>query len=491
MNKQRTNELTNNEPTRSYAPVIGLEVHVELNTKTKMFCSCSADYFGKAPNTHTCPVCLGLPGALPFANKEALKKCIQIGLALNCKITENSLFERKNYFYPDLAKGFQISQLRWPLCVGGEIEVESENGEKKMIRINRVHQEEDTAKLMHQLGNSKAQDTSNNENITGIDFNRSGVPLAEIVTEPDFTDSSQIRDYAKKLQQIFRYLGVSNADMEKGDMRLEANVSVRKVEGAEIASEGAPRNDAAGLSLRDDAKFELPNYRVELKNINSFRFMVAAVEYEIKRQIELYESGKENELRQETRGWNEEKKETYLQRSKEEANDYRYFPEPDLPALYFDKASVDFIAANQPELPQAKIKKYISEFDISRKVAETIVSDQLMAELFDGAVHLGNEEKVNPKDIANFIANNKIDPVKISPDEIVASVKEKSSGRIDDEGQIEKIAAEVIAENEQSVSAYKSGKESAIQALIGGIMRKTQGKADAGKAKEILEKLLK
>src|SRR3989344_5759455 len=228
-----------------YEPVMGLEVHVELNTKTKMFCSCSADYFGAEPNTHTCPVCLGLPGALPYINEEAINKCIQIGLALGCKVSDKSLFERKNYFYPDLPKGFQISQYRWPLCIGGKLDLD--NG--KIIRVNRAHQEEDTGKLTH-TGEE-----------TLIDFNRSGVPLVEIVTEPDFRSSDEVRDYAKKLQQIVRYLGVSNADMERGDMRLEANISVRPV-----------------------GQTELPSFRIELKNINSFRFMVAAVEYEIKRQ---------------------------------------------------------------------------------------------------------------------------------------------------------------------------------------------------------------
>lgn len=438
----------------NHKPVIGLEVHVELNTKSKMFCACSADYFGKAPNTHTCPVCLGLPGALPYTNKEALKKCIKIGLALNCSISEDSLFERKNYFYPDLAKGFQISQLRWPLCIGGWIEVESETGEKSKIRINRVHQEEDTGKLTH----------SGSETL--IDFNRSGVPLVEIVTEPDFTDSSQIRDYAKKLQQIFRYLGVSNADMEKGDMRLEANISVR--------SEG---------------QTELPPYRVELKNINSFRFMVAAVEYEIKRQIRAIEAGEK--LHQETRGWNEDKKETYLQRSKEEANDYRYFPEPDLPRIKNDQSGISEIRASLPELPEQRIKKYLKEYGLSETVAKTLVSDESLAELFDGAVKLGLEENVSAKEIANYLANQKIDSLKISPDEIVQAVKEKKSGKIEDEGELEKIAQEVIKENEKSVSDYKSGKESAIMALVGGVMRKTQGKAEASVTRKILEELLR
>ncbi|MBI2593294.1 Asp-tRNA(Asn)/Glu-tRNA(Gln) amidotransferase subunit GatB [Candidatus Daviesbacteria bacterium] len=450
-----------------YKPVIGLEVHVELNTKSKMFCSCSADYFGKAPNTHTCPVCLGLPGALPYANKEAIRKCIQIGLALNCTISEDSLFERKNYFYPDLAKGFQISQLRWPLCVGGEIEVESDFGEKSLIRINRVHQEEDTGKLSHLGG------------VTLIDFNRSGVPLVEIVTEPDFTDSSQIRDYAKKLQQIFRYLGVSNADMEKGDMRLEANVSVR-----EVKSEEGRGTD-----------FELPNYRVELKNINSFRFIVAAVEFEIKRQINALEAGEK--LHQETRGWDEDKKETYLQRSKEEANDYRYFPEPDLPGIKNQELRIKEIQDGLPELPSARIKKYIDQYGISKTTAETLVADESLAELFDGAVKLGLEENVPVKEVANYLVNSptlashlKGGKLNISPDEIVQAVKEKKSGKIEDEGELEKIAQEVISENEKSVNDYKSGKESAIMALVGGVMRKTSGKANAIRVKQILERLL-
>lgn len=438
----------------TYKPVIGLEVHVELNTRSKMFCSCSADYFGKAPNTHTCPVCLGLPGALPYTNGEALKKCIQIGLALNCSITEDSLFERKNYFYPDLAKGFQISQLRWPLCTGGWIEVESDLGEKSKIRINRVHQEEDTGKLTH----------SGNETL--IDFNRSGVPLVEIVTEPDFTDSSQVRDYAKKLQQIFRYLGVSSADMEKGDMRLEANISVRP-----------------------EGQTELPPYRVELKNINSFRFMVAAVEYEIKRQIKALEVGEK--LTQETRGWDEAKRQTFLQRSKEEANDYRYFPEPDLPGIKYQVLSIKQIQESLPELPMKKIERYIADYGISETTAETLVGEETLAELFDGAVKLGTEENVPAKDIANYLANQKLDPARISPDEIIESIKDKRSGKIDDEGALSKIAEEVIKENEKSVADYKSGKESAIQALIGGMMRKTQGKADPGKTKSVLESLLK
>src|SRR3990167_9327380 len=291
----------------TWETVIGIEVHVELNTKTKMFCRCSADYFGKAPNTHTCPVCLGLPGALPYTNEEAIKKCIQIGLALGCSVNDQSYFERKNYFYPDLVKGYQISQLVKPLNINGNLTLD--NG--KTIRINRAHQEEDTGKLSHIGG------------VTLIDFNRSGVPLVEIVTEPDFRSAEEVREYAKKLQQIFRHIGVSNADMERGDMRLEANVSVRPV-----------------------GQTELAPYRVELKNINSFRFMVAAIEFEVARQLEALEKGEK--LTQETRGWNENKKETYLQRSKEEAHDYRYFPEPDLPELRVDTSDVEHIKSQMP-----------------------------------------------------------------------------------------------------------------------------------------------
>ncbi|OGE43791.1 aspartyl/glutamyl-tRNA amidotransferase subunit B, partial [Candidatus Daviesbacteria bacterium RIFCSPHIGHO2_12_FULL_38_25] len=334
----------------NYEPVIGMEVHVELNTKSKMFCRCSADYFGKEPNTHVCPVCLGLPGALPVPNKKALEYCMMIGLALGCKISEKSLFERKNYFYPDLPKGYQISQYRWPLCVDGWIEIAG-----RKIRINRAHQEEDTGKLNHR-GNE-----------TMIDFNRSGVPLVEIVTEPDFRGVEEVRDYAKKLQQLFRYLGVSNADMEKGDMRLEANVSVRPelVEG-------------------------LPNYRVELKNINSFRFMVAAIEYEIKRQISELEAGKK--LTQETRGWNEQKKETYLQRSKEEAHDYRYFPEPDIPEISLQSSAIR-LQQQMPELPWDKLARFQKQYGLTKQQAEILTESRELADFYEETVRDGADIK--------------------------------------------------------------------------------------------------
>jgi len=433
----------------NYQPVVGLEVHVELNTKSKMFCRCSADYFGKEPNTHTCPVCLGLPGALPYINEQAIDDCIKIGLALNCQVAEKSLFERKNYFYPDLPKGYQISQYRWPLCVSGHLTLD--NGH--LIRINRAHQEEDTGKLTH-TGRE-----------TLIDFNRSGVPLVEIVTEPDFTDLVQVKDYAKKLQQLFRYLEVSNADMERGDMRLEANISIRE-KGSE----------------------KLPNYRVELKNINSFRFMVAAVEYEIKRQIEELERGRI--LTQETRGWDEDKKCTYLQRSKEEAHDYRYFPEPDLPELILETKKIDEIKNSLPSLPWDKAKKYQEEFGIKKSDAEIISEDKKLAEFYETAVEHGEKHDVSAQDIANYIVNKRLDIESLLPTQIVEDIKGKRVGIIHGVEELERLAKEIILENVKAVEDFKKGKEAALQVLIGAMMKKTAGKADAGKVKNILTFLL-
>ena len=439
---------------QKYEPVIGLEMHVELNTKSKMFCRCSADYFGREPNTHTCPICLGLPGALPYINKVAIEDCIKIGLALNCTVSEKSLFERKNYFYPDLPKGYQISQYRWPLCVNGWIEVDDGDGNKRKIRINRVHQEEDTGKLTHSGG------------VTLIDFNRSGVPLVEIVTEPDFHDVDTVRNYAKKLQRLFRYLGVSNADMERGDMRLEANVSVRPV-----------------------GQKELPGYRVELKNINSFRFMVAAIEYEIKRQIKELEEGWT--LKQETRGWDEDKKSTYLQRSKEEAHDYRYFPEPDLPEIRMKSDEIGKIRKSLPELSWDKQNRFIEEYGVKKSDAEILTELTELAEFFEVTVEHGKKHGVDAKAVANYIVNKKPNISVVLPTQIIEELKGKKVGVIENMGELGELADEVISENPAMVGVYKKGKVTVIQVLIGAIMRKTGGKVNPNKIREILKEKLR
>lgn len=433
----------------NWEPVIGLEVHVELNTETKMFCRCSAAYFGQKPNTHTCPVCLGLPGGIPQTNIEAIKKCIKIGLALGCTVSEESLFERKNYFYPDLTKGYQISQYRWPLCINGQTEVSDKDGKKTKIRINRAHQEEDTGKLSH------------HGRETLIDFNRSGVPLVEIVTEPDFTDTTQIKDYAKKLQNIFQTLGVSSADMEKGDMRLEANISVR-----------------------EKGQKELPPYRVELKNINSFRFMSQAVEFEIKRQIKALELGEK--LHQETRGWNEDKKITFLQRSKEEANDYRYFPEPDLPAIFQDRADVEKIRSSLGELPEERMKKYIS-WGMSEKSANTISNSFQRSVLFESAI--GTLNKGDRGAFGDFFANQ---PEREAENLLKKYQDQKQSKfeQISAPDELENAIEAVLEENPKILKDFRSGNQNAIQALIGSVMKNTKGKANPQAVKEILLKKL-
>ncbi len=430
-----------------YTPVIGLEIHVELNTKTKMFCSCSADYFGKEPNTHICPVCLGLPGALPFANKEALEKCLMIGLALNCKISKDSYFERKNYFYPDLPKGYQISQYRKPLCIGGSLALHHSGG--KLIRVNRVHMEEDTGKLSHLGG------------VTQIDFNRSGVPLVEMVTEPDFKNVDEVVEFAKTFQQIVRDLGASNADMERGDLRLEANVSLREIQ-----------------------KDNLPDYRIELKNINSFRFMQNAVEYEIERQRRLLEQGVP--LYKETRGWSEEKKESYLQRSKEDAHDYRYFPEPDIPAISFSDSDIERIKAKTPELFSSKSKRLETEYGLASETAKTLVK-QGMTGYFEEAVKEGGG--LDPKAIANAIVNKR-QSTELSPGEFTGKLREVTGKQETSMGDLEIAVLSVIKHNEKAVGDYKNGKESVIQFLVGEIMRETKGKAVIDKVlKILLEKL--
>ncbi len=433
-------------------PIIGLEVHVELKTKSKMFCGCSADYFGKEPNSHTCPVCLGLPGALPVPNKKALEWCIKIALALNCKINEFSKFDRKNYFYPDLAKGYQISQYDLPFGYEGFVELA--NG--KRIGITRVHMEEDTGKLNHQ--------EIDGEKVSLIDFNRSGLPLVEMVTEPDFNDALEVKEYLQKLQQIIRFLEVSDADMEKGEMRLEPNIS-----------------------LSTDPK-KLPPYKVEVKNINSFKFVEKAINYEIKRHEEILETGKNPA--QETRGWDENRQKTFSQRVKEDAHDYRYFPEPDIPPIITSKEQILKLKHDMTELPAELLARFQKNYLLSMYDAEILTRERQLADYFEEAVKVGKEHKVTPKDIANTIINKKIDIERILPAALIKSlVSAKQTVHID-EGELEKVIKEVIANNGKAVQEYKSGKENVIMFLLGQTMKKLGKKVDTNLIKEEIKKAL-
>lgn len=424
-----------------YTPVIGLEVHVELKTKSKMFCSCSASYFSKEPNTHTCPVCLGLPGALPVANKTAIEWCLMIGMALNCKISLVSKFDRKNYFYPDLAKGYQISQYDEPFCLGGYVELST----GKRIGVTRVHMEEDTAKLTHQ-GNASL-----------IDFNRSGVPLVEIVTEPDFENATEVVEYLKKLQQIVRYLDVSNADMEKGDMRLEPNIS-----------------------LRPEGQKELPKYKVEVKNINSFRFVEKAIKFEIERQAKILDEGKIPA--QETRGWDEKKNGTVSQRLKEEANDYRYFPEPDIPPVRWTESQISNFKSQMPELPDVKIERFKKKYDLSNYDAEILTRDIETALYFENAINAAGS--VEKKMIANWIINKKVDTKKTSPQDLIKQIANATQTVAIDENELESVIKMILEENPKAVVDYKSGKETVIMFLLGQVMRKIGKKINAQMVKE-------
>lgn len=448
-----------NKPT--YTPIIGLEVHVELKTKSKMFCGCSADYFGKEPNTHTCPVCLGMPGALPVPNKKAIDWCVLIALALHCKINKFSKFDRKNYYYPDLAKGYQISQYDLPFGYNGQISLK--NG--KTIRIRRVHMEEDTGKLSHQK--------IDGEYVSLIDFNRSGVPLVEIVTEPDFNDAAEVKEYLQNLQQIVRYLDVSNADMEKGDMRLEPNISL-----------------ADNLNLTSQiTEDQLPKYKVEVKNINSFRFVERAVQYEIKRQTEILEKGQIP--RQETRGWDEDKGLTFSQRAKEEANDYRYFPEPDIPPIRFTDEQISSLKSRMPELRDEKIDRFVKLFGIPEYDADILTRDKEAATYFEKAVEIGKEKNVTAKQLANYIINKKIDTTSLSPEKLVADVTSSTQVAEVDEKELQGIIETVLKDNPKAVDDYKRGKESVIMFLVGQVMKSVGKKIDAMKVKTLLQQAMK
>ena len=466
--------------TNYYQPIIGLEVHVELKTNSKMFCGCSADYFGQKPNTHCCPVCLGFPGALPVPNKKAVEWCIKIGLALNCTIPKNSKFDRKNYFYPDLPKGYQISQYDMPLAVNGRLKLKTQNSklkteEEKNIEIRRVHLEEDTGKLLHQK--------IDGENVTLIDFNRGGVPLVEIVTEPCIHSAKEAKEYLQKLQLIIRYLGVSDCDMEKGTMRMEPNISL-KVQSAKckVPASTAKRGEQS-QNLKLKVNEELPDYKVEVKNINSFKFVEKAIEYEIERQKELLEKGEK--VAQETRGWDSKKGVTYSQRSKEEAKDYRYFPEPDIPPMTFTDEDINKIRGKITESPEEKAKRLISDYQISEVDAKTLITDRQKGYLLEGMLKANKDKNISAKEIINFIINKKVE-AKTTPLEILEKIKASKTGIISDNNQLVSVIDEVIKENENAVKDFKNGKENALGFLIGMIMRKTKGKANAALGRKLL-----
>lgn len=440
-----------------YETIVGLEIHVELSTKTKMFCRCAVPSLSDKPNTRTCPICLGLPGALPFPNKKAIESCIQIGLALNCSINLDSFFERKNYFYPDLAKGFQTSQYLHPFGEKGYLDIKV-NGITKRIGITRVHMEEDTGKLTHE--------TVDNKEVSLIDFNRSGVPLVEIVTEPDIRSGEEAKIFLSELQKIIRYLGVSDADMEKGHMRLEPNISLREI-----------------------GKTGLPNYKVEVKNINSFKFVDKAIQYEQKRHFELLEIGKTPA--QETRGWNEFKNKTVSQRSKEEAHDYRYFPEPDIPPLSFKQEEIDKLKSQLPELPEEKNKRFVSEFELTEYNAEILTREKELSAYFEEAVMVGKEHNIDAKTIANWLINKKPNITTSLPAELVKTIFEESKIEAVDENKLTMTIKQVLESNPQAVTEYKAGKTQIIGFLIGQTRRTLPEARDTEQIRKKLEEMIK
>jgi aspartyl-tRNA(Asn)/glutamyl-tRNA(Gln) amidotransferase subunit B len=508
-----------------YYPAIGLEIHVELNTKSKMFCSCPNDPNERHPNVNICPICLGHPGTLPVINNEAVKKVIKTGLSLNCQIPEHSKFDRKNYFYPDLPKGYQISQYDMPLCKDGYLEIinEDESGDAlesqipsskspinpksknpsfKKIRIRRVHLEEDTGRLIHPQG----------ADYSLVDFNRAGIPLMELVTEPDISSGKEARIFAEEFQLILRYLGVSDADMEKGQMRVEVNLSLSEKKG-ELGT------------------------KVEIKNLNSFRSVERGIDYEIKRQTEILEKGKK--IIQETRGWQESKGETVSQREKEEAYDYRYFPEPDLPPLHFTEKEILAIKSEIPELPQKRRERLSREYGIDREAAEIFIRNKSLGEYFEkvvsefepslkreklnslinlatnyitsdllglvqksAIVDLTNDFLITPENFAEFITLINDGKISSAAAKIVLKemfgkgadpshvIEEKGLSQVSDEAEIEKVVKEIITNNPEAVQDYKKGKQNAFQFLIGQVMARTKGKANPQVSREILVRLL-
>lgn len=474
---------------KQYETVIGLEVHVELATKTKIFCGCSTAFGGEA-NTHTCPVCTGMPGSLPVLNKQVLEYAVAVGLATNCSITRYCKFDRKNYFYPDNPQNYQISQLYLPICRNGGIEIETEEG-KKLVGIHEIHMEEDAGKLIH----------DDEADCSLVDYNRSGVPLIEIVSEPDMRSADEVIAYLEKLRMIVQYLGASDCKLQEGSMRADVNLSIRE-----------PGSEALGT-------------RTEMKNLNSFRAIRRAIEGETLRQINLLEAGEK--IVQETRRWDDGKGESYAMRSKEDAQDYRYFPDPDLVPIVLDNTFIEEILKNQPELRDEKIQRYRREFDIPEYDIDIITGSKRMADIFEATVALGAQ----PKKVSNWLMvetlrllkEKEMDPedIRFSPmnlakliglqeakaiNSTVAKevfevmfdqdtdpevyVEEKGLKTVNDEGALRKTVEEVIANNPQSVEDYRNGKEKAIGFLVGQTMKAMRGKADPGMVNQLLKELL-
>ena len=419
--------------------IIGLEVHVELKTNSKMFCSCSADHFDKESNTQTCPTCLGLPGALPVPNKKAIDWTILLGLALEGEIQKNARFDRKNYFYPDLPKGFQISQYDKPFILGGNLKLVS----GKNIRIRRVHLEEDTGKLLHE--------TIDGERVTLIDFNRSGVPLVEIVSEPDMNSSDEAKEYLETLQKIVQSLGISSADMEKGMMRCEPTVNLEVSDGK--------------------SKFYTP--LVEIKNINSFRFVKKAIDFEVDRQFKEFleikiEKQKGNKT---TRGWDEKKGITFLQRAKEEANDYRYFPEPDIPLIEWSDRDIRNwkLEIGKYELPWDKKKRFISQYGLSEYQARILTQDKKTADYYEECVRIANGKEV---EIANLIINKRA-PENLTPEELIKFISTSQTTQEITEEKLDELIKKLLSEHPEAAIGYKNGKVQSLGIIVGLIKGKT------------------